>query len=52
MPQEARPVEVTAKGGRNRWSPDARTREALRTLEARLRPLTPEEKNALRELLK
>lgn len=51
-PQMARPIEVTQKAGRERWSPEARTREAVRVLVAKLAPLTEEQKDALRPLLK
>lgn len=60
MPAETKPrrrgtprsSEITSAAGRNRWSPDARTREAVRVLVAELAPLTDDQKDALRPLLK
>lgn len=50
MPQKARP-KTAAHAGRSRWSPDARTREAIKILVDQAPPLTEEQKDQLRTLL-
>lgn len=51
MPRRAQTPENASKAGRTRWSPEARTREAVRVLVAQLAPLTEEQKDELRLVL-
>lgn len=50
VPGRARPL-TAAKAASARWSPDARTREAVRVLVAQLAPLDEQQKDQLRTLL-
>lgn len=52
MPSTEELSRVRAEAARQRWTPDARTRAAVRVLLARLRPLDEDEKAQIRALLK